>query len=1038
MIKNNYYSFFFILPIILSVEIEERNYVTVSNWKEPASLRQRQSIIASFSNETDLKELSKDKRNVPYDRLMERENGHVKKQGTTIGDDVEINQTNLLKKLHEMQRNHDHQKDGRDRLQLLLNNLNDPNFRSTLKHLQSIETDETDMPIMTSLKTAINLNTLSKEQQKIITESPQTIMNKNLFNTFQNYQSTFKIKKFPSTTLSSKNQTNKITTTQISTTKITLIPTISKKTTTSIGTSTSLNRKISPKFNPFHHTTTEKERIELESSEKKKLFLSKLHWNRNIPTTNSPKLKKKQMKLSSNDLFQKNSNYFDLIPQNLFDSDTIYNLLDDYTNIVTQSTDKDYQYPNNQNYYSQYDTKQRISPYEMRKEKPEEIIPAKLSKNHLSELVKKNVKEMFDTFLTKMEKSIQKPLSTTVTSSNAPVNQYVIMNPMHTLPETTLKNLLEEKSGNILEFLNSNPKVAKKFMDLFESSSDSIILKKMVGKAIALAAADKKNVTTENPLNDQWKLFDNLFQSNNAFFLTTTTIPREKYNHITSRTGKMNHKREESNNEQSIMNMLYPQLLREKAKTNDDNGESIMENLFGVKNRINHRNNDYRLALQSVLSSINKERSDNSERIATTTTITTTTVITTTTTTTTQSTTTTKLLKKFNKYQINRIKDKSVNELLKENPQLAHLLFDPGKKYSIQTTNEPEKKRKSSRRNVEHLRITTKETTTDSELMPLPSQIIEGCVLEHNPQALLDCIHVDVGAIVAASQGETALVCEMASRYMSCAKEKTKNCIGGEFANGAMTELQGLLRECCMFGEPTEHCPITSPPRCFPLDSQVELLNGTSMKIGEVERGTELYSANFKNESIVPDEVIGYLDKQSEGKTIFLYIDFGKNGRLTISPFHLIPRRNDGYVYAHRLKVDDEILVKNKNELNWEKVKNVSVALDILIGIKPTISGWIAPLTKSGTLIVDNVIVSCYAHLNSHSFAHWAMSPMRQYGIISKLFDKWTKPLSNFTGIFRQIPQQSFENSISEQSVKTSTIPWYPKMLMKLFGWLLN
>ena len=43
-----------------------------------------------------------------------------------------------------------------------------------------------------------------------------------------------------------------------------------------------------------------------------------------------------------------------------------------------------------------------------------------------------------------------------------------------------------------------------------------------------------------------------------------------------------------------------------------------------------------------------------------------------------------------------------------------------------------------------------------------------------------------------------------------------------------------------------------------------------------------------------------------------------------------------------------------------------------------TISGAFVPLTEDGTLLVDNVLVSCYASF-SHDLSHIVMSPLRWF-----------------------------------------------------------
>ena len=42
-------------------------------------------------------------------------------------------------------------------------------------------------------------------------------------------------------------------------------------------------------------------------------------------------------------------------------------------------------------------------------------------------------------------------------------------------------------------------------------------------------------------------------------------------------------------------------------------------------------------------------------------------------------------------------------------------------------------------------------------------------------------------------------------------------------------------------------------------------------------------------------------------------------------------------------------------------------------------SGAYSPLTKEGTIIVDGVLSSCYAHSPDHDVAHFVLTPLRWF-----------------------------------------------------------
>ncbi|CAF1255464.1 unnamed protein product [Adineta steineri] len=41
--------------------------------------------------------------------------------------------------------------------------------------------------------------------------------------------------------------------------------------------------------------------------------------------------------------------------------------------------------------------------------------------------------------------------------------------------------------------------------------------------------------------------------------------------------------------------------------------------------------------------------------------------------------------------------------------------------------------------------------------------------------------------------------------------------------------------------------------------------------------------------------------------------------------------------------------------------------------------GYYAPLTMKGTLLINNILASCYANINDHYLAQYSMAPFRYY-----------------------------------------------------------
>lgn len=82
------------------------------------------------------------------------------------------------------------------------------------------------------------------------------------------------------------------------------------------------------------------------------------------------------------------------------------------------------------------------------------------------------------------------------------------------------------------------------------------------------------------------------------------------------------------------------------------------------------------------------------------------------------------------------------------------------------------------------------------------------------------------------------------------------------------------------------------------------------------------------------------------------------------------------------MEENDFLLVNVNNNLEPQRVTEVRAVLS---------RGFIAPLTREGTVVVDSVAASCYALVNSQSLAHISFMPFRTMKTISNWFSKPTK-----------------------------------------------
>ena len=100
--------------------------------------------------------------------------------------------------------------------------------------------------------------------------------------------------------------------------------------------------------------------------------------------------------------------------------------------------------------------------------------------------------------------------------------------------------------------------------------------------------------------------------------------------------------------------------------------------------------------------------------------------------------------------------------------------------------------------------------------------------------------------------------------------------------------------------------------------------------------------------------------------------------QISLTSSHLIYVKEKGYVKSSSGNVGDslQIFSATLDRLVDFKVSRVNYELK---------RGYIAPLTNQGTLLVNGVLASCYAEINSHYLADVAMTPLKLWHQIAGL-----------------------------------------------------
>lgn len=134
-------------------------------------------------------------------------------------------------------------------------------------------------------------------------------------------------------------------------------------------------------------------------------------------------------------------------------------------------------------------------------------------------------------------------------------------------------------------------------------------------------------------------------------------------------------------------------------------------------------------------------------------------------------------------------------------------------------------------------------------------------------------------------------------------------------------------------------------------------------------QGIALLSTNINNNKF---QVINFIDRDPNATRHYMQVTAENGVTITTTPSHLLLlAAADGWreVFAADVEIGDVLLTRGPGSVMRPSrvVKKRMVARH----------GVFAPLTRTGTIIVDDALASCYAIVKSHALAHAAMAPLR-------------------------------------------------------------
>ncbi|CAF1537672.1 unnamed protein product [Rotaria sp. Silwood1] len=160
--------------------------------------------------------------------------------------------------------------------------------------------------------------------------------------------------------------------------------------------------------------------------------------------------------------------------------------------------------------------------------------------------------------------------------------------------------------------------------------------------------------------------------------------------------------------------------------------------------------------------------------------------------------------------------------------------------------------------------------------------------------------------------------------------------------------------------------------QCFSGDSLIKLSNGEYKEIGNLQSSDEIITID--QSKTISTEMIMMLDKQISKQALFYTLRTDSGNEISLTEYHLIPtinsNGNENYLFAKQIKIGDYLFVLFNGKLKYSPVINITIEMK---------KGYYAPLTMKGTLLINNVLASCFANVNNHHLAQYYMTPFHYY-----------------------------------------------------------
>lgn len=186
---------------------------------------------------------------------------------------------------------------------------------------------------------------------------------------------------------------------------------------------------------------------------------------------------------------------------------------------------------------------------------------------------------------------------------------------------------------------------------------------------------------------------------------------------------------------------------------------------------------------------------------------------------------------------------------------------------------------------------------------------------------------------------------------------------------------------------PAEHSAAAKTGGCFPAGAQVRLESGARVALSAVRPGDRVLAMGEDGNPTFSDVLI-FLDREPDRLRAFQVIETqDPPRRLALTPAHLLftannhtePAAHFRATFASQVQPGQYVLVAGVPGLQPARVAAVSTHVAL---------GAYAPLTRHGTLVVEDVVASCFAAVADHHLAQLAFWPLRLFHSLA--WGSWT------------------------------------------------